>query len=328
MKAPAGLLGFFRRHPVQLVLIAVLLYSTGPVMAQATDVSGPVFSMWRLWFGVAVFALLVVLEMRARPQRPTWIGVRWILWAGAAYAGHQLLFFTAIKATSVADVTLIETLAPVMVGIAAIPLFGERPGATFRLWSVVSMVGAAVVVLAGSSGPSGDTLGMLMALGNVICFTAFYLLAKVVRGAATVLQFLFGVMLVSAVVVTVFVLVVERPDSVPDASDLVLALSVAVLPGTVGHFAYTWPLGLVPANVPPLVRLSMPVVASFLAFVFLGEEIGPLHVVGGALAVGGAAGALLAPTGRAFRAVARAEGRGGPPSNRPGEEKGNPPSDG
>ena len=307
MSTRPALIGYLGRHPIGLVVLAVVLYSTGPVMAQASEVSGPVFSMWRLWFGTLVFVVLVAIEWRIRPQRPSRAGIKWTLWAGVAYAGHQLLFFTAIKATSVADVTLMNTLAPILVAVAAVPLFGERPGITFRLWSLVSIVGAAIVIHAGSSGPTGNLPGMLMALANVGFFTAFFLLAKVVRGMATVLQFLLGVMIVSSLSVTGFVMLTESPLQVPGSSDLWLAFAVAVLPGAIGHFAYTWPLSHLPANVPPLIRLSKPLIASLLAFALLGESIGWLHAVGGALAVTGVAGALLAPTGRAFLAGAEVD---------------------
>lgn len=53
----AGVRGLAERSPVAMVMAGVVLFSTGPVMVGAASVSGPVFSFWRLWIGVAVLAV-------------------------------------------------------------------------------------------------------------------------------------------------------------------------------------------------------------------------------------------------------------------------------
>lgn len=50
-----------RRAPLLLVAAGVFLYSTGPVMLQASQLSGPVFSFWRLWIGVAGLGVVVAV---------------------------------------------------------------------------------------------------------------------------------------------------------------------------------------------------------------------------------------------------------------------------
>ena len=131
--------------------LSVLIYSTGPVMVQASTVSGTVFAVWRLWFGVVVFGL-ATLVVRRRPfivdlkrftpsaWPTTWRSLRWAVWGGAAFGGHQLLFFSALKATSVTDVLLVGTLQPIATALGALMLFGERPGLAFRAWTSVAML--------------------------------------------------------------------------------------------------------------------------------------------------------------------------------------------
>jgi drug/metabolite transporter (DMT)-like permease len=195
-----------RRKPVALVWLGVVLYSLGPVMVAASTVSGPVLSFYRLWIGAAAFGVLTLAHVRVTGRRPTLHGWSWALRAGVAFGVHQLFFMTAIKLTSVVDVTLMSTLSPLVVGILAIPMFGERTGMAFRLWSMLAIVGAVVVVLAGSSGPEGDPVGMLLATANVVAFALFFLFSKAGREHIDVLPFLFGVMLVAAMTVSVFVL--------------------------------------------------------------------------------------------------------------------------
>lgn len=283
--------------------LGVVLYSTGPVFVAASSVSGAVFSLWRLCFGAAALgaATLVHGGVTGRwPGRAAW---RWALLAGLAFGVHQLMMFTAIKATSVADVTLVNTLSPVVTGLLALPVFAERPGAGFRAWSLVAIAGAGVVVFGGASGPAGDPVGMLLALGNVVAFAAFFLLSKRSRDHLAVLPFLFGVVSVAAVFVAAYNLVVGGAVGAATSTDLAYAVVVALGPGLLGHFVMTWPLRWVPANIPPVMRLGIPVLASLWAWWFLGEPVGPLHLVGGLITIAGVAGTLSSPSGRRLLAA-------------------------
>lgn len=294
-----------RRHPLLPVLLGVVLYSTGPVFVAASTVSGAVFSLWRLWFGVGALAVATAVHAAVTggwPDRRAW---RWPLGAGLAFGAHQLMMFTAVKATSVADVTLINTLSPIVTGLLAIPVFAERPGSGFRGWSLVATAGAGVIVLGGSSGPQGDPVGMLLALGNVVAFAVFFILSKRSRDHLDVLPFLFGVMSVAAVAVTGYSVALGEAVGAVTSTDLLYAAVVALGPGLLGHFVMTWPLRWVPANVPPVLRLGIPVLASLWAWWLLGQQVTVLHVVGGVVTVTGVTGALASRGGRELLAEER-----------------------
>lgn len=289
-----------RRYPLALVALGVALYSTGPVMLQASSVSGPVFSFWRLWIGAAVLgaATLIQASSIGWPEPRAW---RYAAWAGLAFGGHQLLFFSAIKFTSVADVSLMNTLAPIVTAVGAAWIFAERPGRSFIGWSLVAITGAAVIAAGGSGGPQGDPAGMLMAGLNVIFFSAFFLLSKRARDDIPVLPFLTGVMIGAAVTVSLFVGVTGGAVASATGRDLLLAAAVAAGPGAIGHFVSTWPLRYVPANIPPVMRLGQPVLSGLLAWWLLSEPITGYHVVGGAVVLAGVGGALLSPGGKRMR---------------------------
>jgi drug/metabolite transporter (DMT)-like permease len=289
-----------RRQPLSLIALGVLLYSTGPVFVAASAVPGAVFSFWRLWLGVPVLAVATLLHLRGGGRRPDRRALRYALAAGVAFGLHQVLFMTAIKATSVVDVSLMNTLAPIMVALVALPLFGERPGPGFRLWTLVAMAGAAVVIVGASAGPDGSPAGMAMAGANVVAFGAFFIVSKLGREHIDVLPFLLGTMVVSALAVSLFAVGTGQPVGEIGSRDLGYAFAVAAGPGAIGHFVMTWPLRWVPANIPPVMRLAQPAIAGFLAYLFLAEAITAAHILGGALTVVGVCGAILTPAGRRF----------------------------
>ncbi len=282
-----------------------MLYATGPVMLQSSTLSGPAFSFWRLWIG-AVF--LGGLALARRGGGVAWRGPagRWTAMAGVAFGVHQLMFMTAVKLTSVVDVALMNALAPIATAVGAWWLFRERPGVRFVAWSGVAIAGGAYLAVA-AVGPAGDPFGILLAIGNVVCFAGFFLASKQSREHLPVLPFLAGVMLVAASIVTAFTLVAGVDVAPNGPSDLVLAAGVAIGPGALGHFVMTWPLRWVPANIPPVMRLAQPAIAGLLAFLILGEPMGAHHVLGGAVVIAAAAAAVLSRDGRALRQQAQAD---------------------
>ena len=303
------------RYPLALIVFGVFVFSTGPVLVQWSDVTGPVLSFWRLWIGVAGTGLLTLVHIRVSGRAPSREGWVWSGRAGIAFGFHQLMFMIAIKATSVVDVTLMQVLAPIVVAILAVPMFGERPGSRFRVWSLVAVAGAAVVAAAGSTGPEGEPAGMALAAGNVVLYALFFVWSKQGRGHIDVVPFLFGVMTLAAITVSAFVVVAgERPGSI-DGGDLALAAAIALVPGGLGHFVSTWPLRWVPANIPPLLQLAIPFLSGGLAWLLLDEGITVLHVVGGCLTIAGVAGAIRSPAGRRLVVASASSPPSSPDSN-------------
>jgi drug/metabolite transporter (DMT)-like permease len=298
-------------RPVLLVVLGMLLFSIGPVLVAVSTGSGAVLSFYRLWIGAAVLGLALLWRRRTHPVRATRQGWRWAGLTGVVFGTHQLLFMLAIKATSVVDVTLMQVVAPVLVGVLARVLFGERPGAAFRLWSGLAVVGAGVVIVAGTAGPDGKPVGMALAFANVV-FAAFYVVwSKRAMSHIGALPFLFGVGVVAAVTVSAYVAVTGEPVASVSGRDVVIAAAIAVVPGVLGHFLSTYPLSRVPANVPPVIQLAMPFISGALAWLLLDERITALHALGGALSIAGVIGAMSSPGGRRLRAASRSGGRRG-----------------
>ena len=296
---------FGARFPFQLVALGIVFYATGPVLARSADTSGVLLSFWRLWFGVGAFSLALLAHRLSGRSIGTARGIRLAMFAGAVFSVNQVAFFTAVKRTSVVDVSLLGTLSPILVAFLAVPLFGERPGARFRWWSLVGIAGAVYIVLGSSSGPDGDLLGMLLGLLATAAFACFFVISKLAREEVPVVSFLTFVMATAAVCVSGYVVVLGFEPSSVESPDLWRALGMALIPGALGHIAMTWPLRHLPANVPPLFRLATPAVAGMFAWIFLGEGFTIVHVIGGAIIIAGLAGAILSQAGRDLVADAR-----------------------
>jgi drug/metabolite transporter (DMT)-like permease len=271
-------------------------------MIAASSMSGPAFAFWRMWFGAVLIGGLAFGHHRRENERGgiliTRTGVLWTIRAGVAFAVHQLLFTVAIHITSVVDVTLMNTLAPLVVAVLAVPMFGERPGVSFRVWSIVAIAGAALVAVAGSSGEHGQPMGVLLAAGNVVFYALFFVWSKQTREHIDPMAFLAGTLFVAAIAITGYALVTGTDLGELSTRDLALVVAVAAFPGGLGHFSVTWSLKWVPANIPPVIMLAIPVLGGVLAWLLLHQSVSPVKIVGGVITLVGVAGAVRSPGAR------------------------------
>lgn len=274
----------------------MLVYSTGPVILAASSIDGGSFSFVRLLLGVAVIGVLAITWNRKPPPvqnkhasvRP----LTWTILGGAAFGIHQFTLALAVKATSVADVAVLNAVSPLVVAAFALPLLGERPTRRLMTWAPVAMVGSGAVAYLGAMGTDGNPVGTALALVNVVFFALFMLCSKLATSQMAVWPFLWGVMVTATVVVGLLHLVTWRPIAMPDGMDLALALAMAIGPGAVGHFLMTTPLRWVPVSLPPVVRLLQPFASGGLAWVILQQPFTALHAAGAAITAVGVLGAI------------------------------------
>jgi drug/metabolite transporter (DMT)-like permease len=238
-------------------------------------------TFYRLWLGVVLLGVLLV----ARRRPPGLAVLRRSVPAGLFLALDIGLFFSALKLTSVAVATVVGALQPALVLLVAGRLFGERVGRRVVIWTLVSIAGVAAVAL-GPGVPHGEHLtGDALAVGSLVAFTGYWLVAKRVIGASADSEhFTFGVMLVAAVAMTPVALLSGEhfgPVRPPDWCWLAL---LALVPGS-GHLLFNFAHRVVDVSVSSVVSAGNPVVASLLALVVLREPLDAIQVAGGFVAV-------------------------------------------
>ena len=173
----------------------------------------------------------------------------------------------------------------------------------FRLWTLVAILGSSVVILGGSTGPDGNPLGIALGALSVVSWSLQFVTMKLARGTMNTMPLTMGMLLVSALFVSLFCLATRQDIWDVTGPDMLQVLGVVVLPGGIGAILLTWSLRWVPANVPPLMNLALPFLAAAMAWFFLGEAVTLIHVAGGGITLVGVAAALLSPSGKALLAA-------------------------
>lgn len=247
-------------------------FSWGFIIVKSVPLSAPVIAAWRLAIGAAV--LVAVAALFRLPYRR--LGASAL--AGAAFGVHQLLFIEATKLTAVAIVTLLGAAQPLLVALGSRRIARERvPG---PLWAMAALAlgGIAVVVGADLGHETRSLAGDLLAVANVVAFTAYFLLGKRARaeGAHTVT---FTASMLAAAFVVVLPFALFRGWEAPAGADVALIALLALGPGN-GHLLLNWAHRRVSAALASLVLASMPLLAALWAHLVLGEPYTWRHVVG------------------------------------------------
>ncbi len=266
---------------VLAIVATVVMWASSSVAIKAVSTSGLVTVLYRLWFAIPP----LWLTMLPRPMRRR-LGRDWLrgsVVGGLLFSVHQVLYFTSLKLTTVADVTIIGALQPALVLLVAGPLFEERASPGAIAWSAVAFVGTIVVVLGAAHAPTWSLLGDVLALVNLFAFTAYFLVSKRIRETVGAWEYVVGMTTVSGVVMLLVTLATHQSFGNLAAWEWGILVAIAIFPGTLGHVFTNWAHAYVPAFVSSMILLAVPIIATAGAAVVLDEPVSALQIVGGAI---------------------------------------------
>lgn len=278
-------------------LLAVFVWGISSVaIKQIEGLDGYGIACYRIWLGT----VLVTGAYLASGRRLTAELLRTCAIGGVAFAADLVLFFAAVRETSVANATVIGALQPVLVLAISRRLFGELPRLVEVLWGAVAIGGAAVVVLGGDGGGASSLAGDLLAVGALVAWTGYFIATKSARRTLSAFEYLTGMAIVAAVAVLPIPLV--HPDALgtTDTKGWLLLGYLTVVNGLLGHYLMSWAHGHITLLTASLLTLGIPVFAAAGAALWLDEpmtalQVGGMAVVLVALAVVSIAQARRAP---------------------------------
>lgn len=222
------------------------------------------------------------LAAKAKPIH--WLGVAWL---GVADALNVALFFAAYQRTTVAIAVLTHYLTPIFVAASA-PLFlGERLHP--RTGAAVTIAFAGLLLLLepwrGDLSPS-DLVGAAFGAGSAVFYASNVLVNKRLAHvfSASELMFFHGFVAIPLL----WLLVPPGALAAAPRSAIAVVVLGAIGPGAIGGLAFVWGLRRIAASHASILTLLEPFVAVVVGAAFLGQGVGLVSVVGGALILTGA----------------------------------------
>jgi drug/metabolite transporter (DMT)-like permease len=277
---------------IGLVNLATLTWATNMVMGRwLRDDIGPLTLAAARFF---IASLLLAALLPRRPPEERRLGQdRWLL-LGMALSGVVVFtptLYLGLRFTTAVSATLINGFAPLITGLLSALLIREPMSGRQLTGAVVGLVGVLSLISGGSLAfwqAVHGNVGDVISLGAVALWGLYSVLShQVVRHrsalSATALSVFLGLpplLLAAAWEVRTFPVSV-RPE-------IVLAvLYIGIAPAVIGFLSWNAGIRRLGASGAMVFYNMLPLYGALLGCLFLDESIGPAHLIGGTLIIGG-----------------------------------------
>ena len=277
---------------IGLVNLATLTWATNMVLGRwLRDDIGPL-TLAAARFSIASLLFAVLLQRRPREERRLGRD-RWLL-LGMALSGVAVftpILYLGLRFTTAVNATLVNGFGPLVTGLMAAVLIREPMSRRQFTGAVVGLAGVIALISGGSLAfrqTVRGNIGDLIVLGAVTLWGVYSILGRQVmrhRSAlsATALSVFLGLpplLLAAAWEVQTFPVSVRR--------EVILAvLYIGIAPAVIGFLSWNAGVRRLGSNGAMVFYNMLPLYGALLGRLFLGEAIGPAHLVGGALIIGG-----------------------------------------
>lgn len=280
-------------HPYVLLALAALTWSGNHVVGRAIAGEVPPYALSTLRWAIPA----PVLWFLARPHLAgDWPVIRrhWRVLLGLGFGGGAVfsaMQYVGLQYTTALNVSVLNSLAPVMIVLAAALLF--REGLTVRQGAGIALSLAGVLVIvtkadAGTLATLSFDVGDFIIFGNMMLW-AIYSVCLRLAPRIHWLSFAFVIALVSALG-TLPAMVWEHATGYrlqPNLETLLAVLYVAIFPSVVGYAAWNRGVAMIGSSRAGVFLYVIPLYSAVLASLFLGERLMAFHVAGFAAIVAG-----------------------------------------
>lgn len=292
MTAPDTLVRDDRRSTDLIALAALvagaLAMGISPVFVRDADVGPYTSAFYRV--ALALPALWLWARIEARTARVDQGNGDWTLatvLAGVFFAGDLFFWHLAILKTSIANATLLATMAPVWVALLSGLVIGEPVTRGTFVGLAACIAGA--LMLVGSNWHSDAThiLGDLFGFATSAFFGFYFLAIRVARRTAPSGVILFRSTVVTAVLLAGIALAFERVFVPQSLAGLMSLIGLAGIAHVSGQGLLTFALGTLSAAFSSLVIFLEAAFAAFFAWLLFNESLSILQLCGGCLIFAG-----------------------------------------
>ncbi|MGI9576710.1 MAG: DMT family transporter [Microthrixaceae bacterium] len=277
--AARGSLGEHALAPLGAAVLATGLWSIGNLIAVSAGLPGPQLAFWRTLFGAVIYGGIFML----RGGRYTKAAFRASALGGLAFGLSAVLFFSALKLTTVASATVIAALQPVLLLPYSTRRMGERVRAG-RLALILVAVSGTVITVLGASDSSGDwsLKGDLLAFAGTVVGCAYFVGTKSARETLDTLQYQASALPIATLVALGGALVSGPGLDAPTVGALLAALAMTIVPGS-GHLLMSWSQRHLEVSATATIALGVTVMSSLGAVVVYDQTLEPIQLVGMAI---------------------------------------------
>jgi drug/metabolite transporter (DMT)-like permease len=279
-----------QRWALAALLLGGIVIGCSPIFVRLSELGPMTTAFWRVALGMLPL-LAWQAASPARGQADTrpagisdYVG---LCLPGIMLAGDLVAWHISLHMTSVANATLLANMAPIFVTLGGWLLFRTKISRIFVTGLAMALAG--VIILKG--GPAalggGDIRGDVVAIVASVFYAGYILALGRVRSRYSTLTTMLWTTGSAAVCMLPLALFFETGFWPYTLFGWAILLGLAWITHAAGQGLIIFALAWLPPAFSSLTLLIQPVVAAILAWALLGEAIGPMQAVGGAIVLSG-----------------------------------------
>ena len=275
-----------------MMIVSMAIFGTIGLFVRNISVSSGELALYRAVLAVILLTGYLLVTKQKIPFGKIKKEIPLLLFSGIAMGINWILLFEAYKYTTVSVATLSYYFAPVLVTVACPIIFREKMTKKQVICFVMSTVGIVLITGSdlftgsGTAGGSRNLLGILFGLGAAVFYATVILLNKFIKNVAgihrTFLQFLAAI----SILVPYVALTGGCTLGSLDGKGWVCLLIVGLIHTGVTYCMYFSSLKELPGQKAAILSYIDPLVAVFASVLILGEPLGAVQALGGALILG------------------------------------------
>jgi drug/metabolite transporter (DMT)-like permease len=201
---------------------------------------------------------------------------------GLLYVGQAAAYFTSLKTIPAAVTSILLYLYPAVVMLMAAAFLGERLTGVRVLALLIAVAGVFTVVNPLGVGGSIDSVGLLFGLSTAAIYATYILVGRALLRDVPAVVATAAIATTAGITLAVFGAAGGQLRPL-DVGGWALALSMAVVATAIPATMFLAGLARVGATRAAIISTLEPATTVVLATLLLGEDLGPLRLVGGAM---------------------------------------------
>tara|TARA_Y100000994_G_scaffold247639_1_gene253429 strand:- start:3268 stop:4140 length:873 start_codon:yes stop_codon:yes gene_type:complete len=271
---------------IPLLFLGLLSISASPIVAKSLSSSGTIVAFWRMLlasFFLWCYSAIYYKNMKSLSSSNK---IKTSI-AGALLGIHFILFFEAVKITTIANATFLGTLAPFFTLMIEFLIFKRRYKKMVYLGMVISLLGIFIVLINGFDLSSKFTLGNIYAIFCSLAIGLAFLISEKVRDTEGTIEYtrmLYGIAALTIFIIGSFY---TKSFIVTQNTEILGFIFLALIPTILGHNIFYYCVKFTTPTIVGTIPLGEPIIASFIAFFLFNEFISFNTAIGGALCIYG-----------------------------------------
>ena len=271
---------------ISLLFLGLLSISASPIVARSLASSGTVTAFWRMLLASLFLWIYSAFYYKNMKSLSYSNKIKTSL-AGALIGIHFILFFEAVKITTIANATFLGTLAPFFTLMIEFSVFKRRYKKMVYLGLIISLFGTLIVLINDFDLSSRFTLGNIYAILCSLAIALAFLIAEKVRDTEGTIEY--TRMLYGVAALTIFVIGSFYTETliVTEKIEVLGFIFLALIPTILGHNIFYYCVKFTTPTIIGTIPLGEPIIASIIAYFLFNEMISLNTAIGGILCIYG-----------------------------------------